>query len=201
MSSYSQNDEQAHILDFYTKRGQKTGRFLDVGAYNGKTFSNTLALAESGWRGVCVEPSPHALRDLIQLHRDRLDIEIVGCAIVPHEPTGLLTFADCMGDAVSTLSKDHAERWSTVVKYRPFLVQPISVRQLLESVGYDFDFVNIDVEGTNIDVARAFPWEQMTQVSCICIEHESRTSELMDIFQGLGFRQITWNAENIIIGR
>lgn len=38
--------------------------FLDVGAHNGVSFSNTLALEQEGWRGLCIEPNPRHFVDL-----------------------------------------------------------------------------------------------------------------------------------------
>ena len=34
------------------------GTFLDLGAYDGVDLSNTRALTELGWAGVCIEPNP-----------------------------------------------------------------------------------------------------------------------------------------------
>ena len=54
---YSQNNEEEVILNYFDG---KIGTFLDVGANDGVTLSNTRALAERGWRGVLIEPSPKA---------------------------------------------------------------------------------------------------------------------------------------------
>jgi len=50
---HSQNDEERHILDAF--RGRPEGNFLDIGAYDGITLSNTYCLALKGWSGVCAE--------------------------------------------------------------------------------------------------------------------------------------------------
>ena len=63
---YSQNDEEKIILDLL--KDQPVGRLLDIGAFDGKTFSNSLALFEKGWSGVVVEPNPESLVALIKLH-------------------------------------------------------------------------------------------------------------------------------------
>ena len=41
---YSQTDEERVILEHFAQR--PSGRFLDIGAFDGRVFSNTLALAE-----------------------------------------------------------------------------------------------------------------------------------------------------------
>jgi hypothetical protein len=50
---HSQNDEERHILDAF--REGPEGNFLDIGAYDRITLSNTYCLALKGWSGVCVE--------------------------------------------------------------------------------------------------------------------------------------------------
>ncbi len=52
---YSQNNEEKFILEHFKNR---KGKFLDIGAYDGKTFSNTFALVELGWSGLEIEASP-----------------------------------------------------------------------------------------------------------------------------------------------
>ena len=47
---YSQNDEERVILEYFA--GKTDGRFVDVGAWSGATFSNVWALMELGWSGV-----------------------------------------------------------------------------------------------------------------------------------------------------
>ena len=48
------------LSEIYQKefKGKTSGIFVDVGAYDGHTFSNTWGLAVAGWRGVCFEPVP-----------------------------------------------------------------------------------------------------------------------------------------------
>ena len=60
MKDYSQHGEQAIILDYFEKQGIQQGRFLDIGANDGITFSNSYALVIRDWKGVAVEASPSA---------------------------------------------------------------------------------------------------------------------------------------------
>ena len=52
MEKYSQLGEQDIILNYFNG---KQGTFLDIGANDGKTFSNSYALSLLGWKGVCVD--------------------------------------------------------------------------------------------------------------------------------------------------
>jgi FkbM family methyltransferase len=61
---YSQVGQDRFLLEnfFLGKRG---GVFLDIGAYDGETFSNTLFFEKTmGWTGLCVEPLPSAFAKL-----------------------------------------------------------------------------------------------------------------------------------------
>ena len=51
----SQHAEDKWIID---NLNPVPGFFLDIGAFNGVTCSNTLAFEDLGWHGICVEPDP-----------------------------------------------------------------------------------------------------------------------------------------------
>jgi FkbM family methyltransferase len=45
--------------------GRRDGVFVDVGAHDGETYSNTLFLEEErGWSGLCIEPNPSVFERL-----------------------------------------------------------------------------------------------------------------------------------------
>merc|ERR1711920_999766 len=56
MGMYSQGDQDKWLARLFgtTYRGY----YLDIGAHDGVIISNTQALDERGWQGVCVEPLP-----------------------------------------------------------------------------------------------------------------------------------------------
>jgi hypothetical protein len=55
---------QDKIVDEYLG-GKGNGVFVDIGAYDGVTFSNTLMLErERGWTGICIEPLPDIFAEL-----------------------------------------------------------------------------------------------------------------------------------------
>jgi len=56
MKFHSQSGEDAFLLSHFF-RGRRAGVFVDVGAYDGEQFSNSLFFErDMGWRGLCVEP-------------------------------------------------------------------------------------------------------------------------------------------------
>lgn len=195
---YSQNDEQDHILSFFD--GKPVGRQLDIGAYNGKVFSNSLALFERGWGGVCVEPSPQPFLDLLKLHGARPDIHLVQAAIA--EKDEWLTFHDSGGDAISSLSLAHRVKWEAGYKcaFTPFQLRAVTMEQLLKKFGTDFQFINLDVEGTNLPLFRLLPLEDPA-LKLVCVEHDGHYDEMTRLASPHGFTQLTINGENLLLAR
>jgi FkbM family methyltransferase len=196
---YSQNSEEKTISDYF--KGTQ-GRFLDLGAFDGKTFSNTLKLVEQGWNGVCVEASPIVFPRLLELHKNNPGVQLVCAAIDPFGPR-LITWYDCNGDAISTTEPDHVKRWETNpnVHFIPFHMYTLPLNQLFLKFGYDFDFINIDVESTNLAVFQAMPWASLLKTKVVCVEHDTHAAIMEAQLAPLGFNRLDFNGENLILAR
>lgn len=198
---YSQNNEETVVLNLF--QGRPPGRFLDIGAYDGKTYSNTLRLAELGWRGVCVEPSPIPFSKLLALHGSNERIELINAAISLND--GWVDFFDCGFEpddigTVSSLDARHQIKWSTV-NFKRYTIYALAVGTLFERTKFDFDFINLDVEGTNIDLFLALPLHEMASLTAICVEHDSYNDRMLKHAAQFGFRQVAVNGENLILAR
>ena len=59
MSTYHSQTEQDLLLDETVFCGMRAGVFIDVGAHDGVSLSNTLMFErDRGWAGVCIEANP-----------------------------------------------------------------------------------------------------------------------------------------------
>jgi FkbM family methyltransferase len=172
--AYSQNNEEDILLQLF--RDCPPGRLLDVGAWNGRTFSNSLALIEKGWGGVLVEPSPGPFQRLLAEHRGRTKVDLVCAALAPKP--GILPFY-ATDDAVSTLSEEHRATWAGEVSF-----------------GTAFNFINIDTEGSSVDLLIDLIIPQETRV--LCVEFDGRLQEVKDLMYARGFDFVTSNSENAI---
>jgi len=194
---YSQNDEEAIILAEF--EGQPAQRLLDIGAYDGKTLSNSLRLIEMGWGGVLVEPAPGPFQALIKRHGGNSNLTLVNCALAAKP--GFATFRDSRGDAVSTLSAEHAGVWSAAgVQWDSFLVRTVTPKELFAQIGYDFAFITLDVEGVNAEVFHGIPWVHLVRAGLrlVCVEHEGHDREMEAVLAPFGFERAGFNGENAI---
>lgn len=197
---YSQNNEDEIIAGLVGER--KNGSFLDIGAYNGKTFSNTLRLVtDLKWGGVCVEPAPGPFKDLLELHGKNPAIKLINVAV--SATGGWAEFWDSNGDAVSTLDPAHQKKWKAGynVDFRPYRLFAVSVENLLSETGTDFDLVNLDVEGLNWQLFCALPERLLLRASVVCIEHDNRIADITQRLARYGYAQRASNGENIILSR
>ena len=193
MNDYSQYGEQRVILDYF--KG-KVGTFLDIGANDGITFSNTYALAAIGWRGVLVEPSPRAIHALAQTHGWNGNMRIFAAAITTTD--GPITLHEGSDTLLSSLDADQGKVWKAHT-FAPITVEGITFATLLERTKRSaFDFVNIDAEGHDLDILRQMDLDALV-VQMLCIEHGGRQEEIRAYCKG--FREVLHNGVNLIMAR
>jgi len=202
---YSQNDEERVILDFF--RGRPPGVLLDLGAYDGSTFSNSRALIEAGWSAVVIEPSPWPFGALVDLHKDHPQVELVNALILAAGPAGGgLSEFFVTRDATSCTQAGTTQRWGAD-QYRRILVPAVSVDQLHHFLSREtprrFDFISVDVEDDTMPLVRALgATDWLAGVALICLEHTaggiSSETEMTAYMAAQGRRVIHRTPENLL---
>ena len=171
MKIYSQNLEQNYILEYFK---DKRGTFIDIGANDGLTLSNTRALVELGWRGVFVEPSPMAFEMLKKNYEGLKGFYFYQVALGDHngnailqESSSLLTSADV--GLVSTFEASEMQRFNKICTYEPVTVKMYKWKTFMNRLQVKtFDFISLDVEGFELHI---LPDMDLSKTSLVCIEH------------------------------
>jgi len=197
---YSQGREEEILVQLLNAE-RSVGHFLDIGAYDGKTFSNTLRLVELGWTGVCVEPSPSVFQALLKLHKDNPKVVLLNSAVC--ENSGFIDFYDSGGDAISTTDTAHKAKWEAgwKVNYAKFTLFAISYAELFRQYGTQFDFINLDVEGQSANMFLRLPLQSLVKTRLICVEHDGLMDEIKQHGAKFGFSYVWHSGENIILHR
>jgi FkbM family methyltransferase len=197
MKDYSQFGEQFAIFDALRPIVEEPGRWLDIGAWHPTQFSNTRELYELGWHGVAIEPSPGPMLSLLEAYGEDPTVTLIQAA-VGLEP-GYVTL-HVTDDAVTTGSEAEYERWKSTAKFRGRLTVPIITLEEIAHRFGGFQFWNIDAEGISADLFR----RAMTlglYPKCMCVEHDSRTTELLEVATRHGYRCLLCNSTNVVISR
>lgn len=203
---YSQNNEESIIRDYF--RHQRYGFFLDLGANDGETLSNTRALALSGWDGVLVEPSSSAYAKLAQLYKRDDGVIFVNAAITTQN--GPVDFYDSgthlkKGDTslLSTTRESELKRWEKSGEtFTKTTVRGITFETLMAEAGRaNFDFISIDCEGMDYEILQQI---DLTAVGCrlLCVEYNNGDpAPFLAYGAKHGLHLIHRNYENVIMGR
>lgn len=196
---FSQKDEERVIVEYL---GKEPGRFCDIGAFDGQLFSNTLQLAKQGWTGLAIEADPYAICGLIETYRrhDITGVEILHAAITGER--GIVKFHSACGDAISTVNEKHRDKWAAAgSQYRDIFTPCVTFADVLAQFGKRFDFVSLDVEGTNWPILQQIPLDTMG-VRLVCVEYDGYRREMVEYCGKLGLTQeLLRNNENLILGK
>jgi FkbM family methyltransferase len=197
---YSQHDEETKILEYF---GGYVGRFLDVGAYDGVTFSNTWKLVLNGWSGVAVEACPMLIEPLLMNLRGR-DVRVVNAAL--GITRSLVSFKTSGQSCAATMVEANVKKWEKELTFTEIFIAPITWETLLQTFYPSFHFVSIDCEGMSedlaIDLITRVPVDNLG-VRAICIEKDPGDHvRLIDLLHGVWkFTPYHETAENVIYVR
>ena len=201
MKRYSQNDEQAIIAAYFDGR---VGSFLDLGANDGETLSNTRALALAGWDGLCVDASPQAFAKLSALYAGNERIECVHAAIYSDNGSIVLHESDSHfreGDIglLSTVVPDEMDRWLKTQAFEPVRVPCCTMGAMLNKVRLQrFDLTSIDIEGMDLMALQQMDLGTLGCSMLIVEVNERATAPYIDHCAKYDLRLKSRNGENLI---
>lgn len=173
---YSQWGEDIVVSSIFS--GKKNGFYVDVGAYHPMHYSNTYLLYKRGWRGINIDPNPNALM-LFKWHRQR-DVNVLSGV---SEKSGIKRYYIFNHQSCNTFSTEQKElmlkkSFIRLVKETSVECQPL--HKILDKYASEktIDFLNVDVEGLNLEVLRSIDWRKnMPRV--VCVEDENGISSFM----------------------
>jgi hypothetical protein len=125
-------------------------KFLNIGSANG--LDQTHALLTKGWSGVYCDPDPRALVGLLDQtaqYKDR--VILINSAITEHGGLCRFYLNELVG--LSTTC-EHL----SVGQARHHVTNSLTLDQLLDFVGEDFDYVQFDIEGIDDAVVKNINW-------------------------------------------
>ena len=172
---------------------KKNGVFVDIGANDGLTISNTYYFEkELGWTGIAVEPMP-IIFEKLQANRS-CDL-VQGC--VTQKP-GKATFVELEGESnmLSTLTEHdqgltarrlnkNSKRHN--LKKREIEVDCITFTAITEKYNVEnIDFLSVDTEGGELDILKSIDFDK-TPVKIISVENNYYDNEIKDYLEGEGF--------------
>jgi FkbM family methyltransferase len=188
---YTQNDEERIIVDYF---GNYKGVVVDIGANDGRTFSNSLRLIELGWRAYLVEPHFEAYLKSVAEHEDNDDVKCFNLGIGPStQEVPFLIGSD------SLLSTTHHE-YKHIFKYCEFsegVMQQMTWRHFYDMIDKPvIDFLSVDAEGMDWDIIQQI---DLTEVKMVCFEKNPKKHLIMAHCMDYQLHKIHETSENVIM--
>jgi FkbM family methyltransferase len=207
---YSQNNEQQIIANYFTNNKPVHKRFLDIGANDGITLSNTAYLAEIGWSGICVEPDAIAYDLLYTRYAQSKKVKTYNCGIASEtKETVLYKSGELLGvhdtGLVSTIHQSETRRFDRVTTYQETTAHMYTWQDFANAYNIKqcFAFVSIDAEGCDLEILKQLPLDLMeTQLLCIEWNGNAGLCKIYtELCAGYGLKEIARNQENLIFAK
>lgn len=204
---YTQYDEELVIGSKFSSEDPSSLTFLDIGANDGVSYSNSRKLSIDGWSGVCLEPAPAAFGRLSDIYPEGDKVRIRNYGISDsngekefHDSGNWEGRNDTPPSILGTLdpgqkSRFYGMNWNVITcKFKTF-------EDFLEESEYKrFDFITIDVEGHDWVVLKQM---NLRELGCrmLCVEYNGNEAQLA-LFTGYctsyGLEEIYRNTDNVI---
>lgn len=161
----SQEKEDEELLNRYGFDQICGGTYIEMGALDGKTFSNSHVFNKAlDWKGVLIEASPANYVDLV-LNRQN-EIATINAGICGEEKDLHWVSKGAVGGFIEFAAESYKERWWTQEDIQNAkLIRCKKLKDVLfETVGdnFHFDFFSLDVEGAEYDALMSLDFDAVS---------------------------------------
>lgn len=183
MKFYSQQNEDIILWKKYLN--YKNGYFIELGAMDGVTYSNTKFFEDHlNWSGILIEPQPNLFS---KLKINRPNCTLFDVAICDSER--MVTFNTRNGgDSGGGISEIHIDK--TIREEDNITVKGNTFKNVLSTIKKPelVDLFVIDVEGGELLVLQTFDWTIPVYIICIeCHPNNLDYEKCKDILEKNGF--------------
>jgi hypothetical protein len=191
--------EKLGLVRFYSELGQdkwasesvfpgvKDGFFVDVGSGDGTYWSNTKALEEKGWHGICIDPFPQNMQDrTCQVFRDVVFSE-AGKQVKFWHPAH--SFWSGIPDTLDPASKAEMEKEPRFVEFTTVTLGDILERAKAPRF---INFMSMDIEGGEFEALKGFPFDKY-KIGALAVEHgfrEPKRSDIKALMESHGYKRL-----------
>lgn len=158
------------LFALFLTEEKRNGYFVEFGATNGVTLSNTYLLETSwGWSGILAEPARGWHEDLKKNRRCQIETRCVW------SKTGeQLEFNEVAEGELSTISQFSGSDGHSAARKQgqQYAVDTISLNDLLEkhNAPFDIDYMSVDTEGSEYSILSHFDFSRHN-IRLITVEH------------------------------
>lgn len=186
---------------FHNKVG---GTFVDIGANDGVTFSNSYFFEKNlGWNGIAIEPLPGAFE---KLKKARSCI-CINAAVAAKSGTAAFYKAqgsvEMLSGLVSSYDPRHLDRMKNEIRsnggsFETVNIQTVCLNDVLKKHNINsVDYLSIDTEGSELEILQSINYEQY-KINAISVENNYNDNRIKPFLESKGFVLIAQLGEDEI---
>ena len=182
---------QDRYLDQHVFTNKREGVFVDVGAYDGFSGSNTLFFEKfMGWTGLCIEPDP---AQFAKIPAYRACDRVQACIADKEETARFFSISDgltMMGGLVDYFEPQDMKMISERSKTRVVELPTRRLEAVLNERNIsEIDYLSIDTEGSELAILRSFDLPRF-KVKALSVENNRNAPQIPEYMQSLGYRRV-----------
>lgn len=162
---HGQINQDKWVLEKWLQQGNSIGDkgyFVDVGAFDGVQFSNSLLFEKLDWNGVCIEASAASAEKCKQNRK----CDVVQAIVTGKEGGQELFVRNEIEPMLSHVTRSHSQGYSNATRSLTGILKDVNAPRKI-------DYLSIDVEGVDFEVLQGLDMQQY-DVGLITIEHNGQ---------------------------
>lgn len=189
---YSQT-KQDEFLDNEVFNRKVNGFFLDIGAHDGITLSNTCFFEKNRkWNGICVEPLPVIFSKLLKNRSCHLVNGCIGPENGEEKFIKIEGYSEMLSGLARNYNNEHLDRIDKEISTyggskEVINVKSYNINSLLEELNVNhIDYCSIDVEGSEFEIIQTFDLIKFN-ISVFSIENNYNDKKLRNYLKEYGY--------------
>jgi len=192
MKYYSQFKQDQFVYENYFQ-GKTNGYFVDIGAHDGVTLSNSKFFEEIGWNGVCIEPNPKIFPVLKNNRTCKCVEKAISDKIEISQFFQITDGPDMLSGLVNEFTDKAIVRINAELESFPEGFDYIDVECDLFSNIVDnnkIDFLSLDTEGNEMKILQTIDFNKF-DIDVITIENNDYDDKFFNYLAPKGYQFIT----------
>jgi FkbM family methyltransferase len=192
MKYYSQFEQDKFIYENYFINKTK-GYFVDIGAHDGITFSNSKFFEELGWDGVCIEPNPKIFSILKNNRKCICVKKAISNNIGISKFFQIIDGPDMLSGLVDEFNDNSILRINNELKNKSEGFDYINVKcNLFENIVNQtkIDFLSLDTEGNELKILQSIDFNKF-DIKVITVENNDYDKKFLNFLTSKNYMFVT----------
>lgn len=188
---YSQYGQDAIVLELLKGQGHF---YIDIGANDGVTGSNTKRMEELGWEGICVEPDTDVFRELEKNRKSKNLNVAVNDKRGKTKFTKISGYSQMLSGLTENYCEEHRQRILKEISQMGGSIEEVEVETVVFEdllggypAGMKIDFVSIDAEGSEFSILKSIDFDKW-DIRILAVENNYDDMEMRKYMKRKGYR-------------